>query len=167
MRALLRLELTDRSGRIIAARQTHNAVMREGARLVASLFAGAGGAITHMGVGISDEPESDTYNTLALTNPTTGDDMLQGETDAPIPSEAMLISIDEVRRVAVVRVRGTLPPDAAIGRIREAGLISRSEEGDVLYNRVTFAPVDKGGDHELTLFWEVAFPYGDLNWMGG
>lgn len=165
MRALLRLELTDRAGQVIDARQAHNAVMREGARLIAGLFAGGQGAITHMGVGISDEPESDTYNTLALTNPTTGDDMLQGDTMAPIPAEAMIISIDETRRVAMVRVRGTLPPDAAIGTITEAGLISSSETGDILYNRVTFAPVKKAGDHELTLFWEVTFPYGDLNWM--
>jgi hypothetical protein len=30
---------------------------------------------------------------------------------------------------------------------------------------VVFAPVDKGDDHELTLFWEVEFPYGDLQWL--
>ena len=35
----------------------------------------------------------------------------------------------------------------------------------MLYNRVTFAPVTKGDDHELTLFWEVEFPFGDLQWL--
>jgi hypothetical protein len=35
----------------------------------------------------------------------------------------------------------------------------------VLYNRVTFAPVQKADDHDLTLFWEVSFPYGDLHWL--
>jgi hypothetical protein len=165
MRAQLRLELTDTSGRIITARQAHNAVMREGAKLIALLFTGGGGAITHMGVGTSDEPESDTYNTLALVNPTTGDDKLEGDVLAPVSPDAMLISVDETKRVAVVRVRATMPSDAAVGRIREAGLIARTEGGDVLYNRVTFAPIDKGGDHELTLFWEVTFPYGDLSWL--
>lgn len=165
MRAQLRLELTDSSGRIITAREARNAVMREGAKLIALLFTGAQGAITHMGVGTSDEPESDSYNTLGLVNPTTGDDMLQGDTVAPIPADAMFISVDETKRVAVVRVRATMPADAAVGRVREAGLIARTDGGDILYNRVTFAPIDKGDDHELTLFWEVTFPYGDLNWL--
>jgi hypothetical protein len=35
----------------------------------------------------------------------------------------------------------------------------------ILYNRVTFAPIQKGDDHELTLFWEITFPYGDLQWL--
>jgi hypothetical protein len=46
--------------------------------------------------------------------------------------------------------------------VREAGLISRNGGAAVLYNRVTFAPISKGNDHELTLFWEINFPYGDL-----
>jgi hypothetical protein len=68
-----------------------------------------------------------------------------------------------------VRIRATLPPPAAVGRIREAGLLARPEGGDgstdVLYNRVTFAPIDKRDDHELTMFWEVEFPFGDLQWL--
>ena len=32
----------------------------------------------------------------------------------------------------------------------------------VLYNRVIFSPINKDGSHELTLFWEITFPYGDL-----
>jgi hypothetical protein len=35
----------------------------------------------------------------------------------------------------------------------------------VLYNRVVFPPLDKRDDHELTLFWEVEFPFGDLQWL--
>ena len=165
MRAQLRVELADRSGRIIATRQAHNAVMREGAKLIARLFTGEQVPITHMVVGTSDEPESDTYNTLALANPTDGPDMLKGGVTATIPQESMLTSIDEPRRLVVVRVRGTMPDTAAVGRIREAGLMARTEDGDILYNRVTFAPIDKGDDHELSLFWEVTFPYGDLNWL--
>ena len=30
---------------------------------------------------------------------------------------------------------------------------------------MTFSPIEKTGDHELTLFWEVGFPYGDLQWL--
>jgi hypothetical protein len=49
--------------------------------------------------------------------------------------------------------------------VRAAGLIARSGETAVLYNRVTFAPLEKKNDHELTMFWEVTFPYGDLQWV--
>jgi hypothetical protein len=165
MRAQLRVELADRSGRIIACREAHNAVMREGARLIARLFTGDTVPITHMVVGTSDEPESDTYNTLVLANPADSPDALVGGVSAPIPKELMLTSIDEARRLVIVRVRGTMPESAAVGRIREAGLMARTDDGDILYNRVTFAPIDKGNDHELSLFWEVTFPYGDLNWL--
>jgi len=64
-----------------------------------------------------------------------------------------------------VRVRGTVPAAAAVGTIREAALVSRSGDNATLYNRVTFSPIQKTDDHELTLFWEVGFPYGDLQWL--
>lgn len=166
MRARLRLELKNLAGEVVEVREAHNAVMRAGARLIAELFAGQGTPITHMGVGTSDEPESDAYATEALTNAAVGDVApLQGATEAPIPPEAFLFETDEAHRVVRVRVRGTMPPEAAVGIVREAGLISRSGEAAVLYNRITFAPVPKGADHELTLFWEVTFPYGDLQWV--
>jgi len=161
MRARMRLELTDRGGVLVAAREASNAVMRDGALLVARLFSGAAGTapITHLGVGTSDAPETDAYATAALANT---DPPLSGDTEAAISAEAFTVTTDTDRRLAMVRVRGTLPDTAAQGTIREAGLVSRAEAGSVLYNRVTFAPVSKAGDHELTLFWEITFPYGDL-----
>jgi hypothetical protein len=166
MRARLRIELKDRSGETLAVREAHNAVMQAGAQLIARLFAGQGSPITHMGVGTSDAPESDEYATAALTNAAVGDiPPLTGATDASIPPEAFSLETDTVHHVVKVRVRGTVPPDAAVGTVREAGLLSRSDGTTVLYNRITFAPVAKGSDHELTLFWEVSFPYGDLQWV--
>jgi hypothetical protein len=44
-------------------------------------------------------------------------------------------------------------------------LVSRQAGADVLYNRVVFPPLTKGNDHDLTLFWEVEFPFGDLQWL--
>jgi hypothetical protein len=158
MRGRIRLELTDREGATLSVREAGNAVMRAGAELVAALFAGTGSAITHMGVGTSDAPETDAFATETLQP-----DGLAGDTEAAIPAEAFLPPItDETRRVVRVRVRATLPPGAAVGTVREAGLLSRENGTSVLYNRVTFAPIDKGDDHELTMFWEVTFPYGDL-----
>ena len=82
--------------------------------------------------------------------------------ESAIAADAFQIELDETRRVIRVRVRGTMPADAAVGTVREAGLISHNADKVVLYNRVTFAPLTKGNDHELTLFWEINFPYGDL-----
>lgn len=167
MRAHLQLELRTKTGETLDVRRVRNSVMRAGAELVANLFAGKGTPITHMGVGTSDEPESDEFKTTALSNEAVGGlEPLQNGSEAQIPPEAFLPpEIDETRRVVLVRVRGTLPEGAAVGTVREAGLISRNGDSAVLYNRVTFAPIVKGDDHELTMFWEVSFPYGDLQWL--
>jgi hypothetical protein len=166
MRASLRIELRSAEGAILDAREARNAVMRGGAELIARLFAGQGTPITHMGVGTSNEPESEEYTTTALRNEAVGDGQpLESPTEAPIPPEAFTFKVDQARRMVRVRVRGTLPAAAAVGTVREAGLIARSSESSILYNRVTFAPIVKGNDHELTMFWEITFPYGDLQWL--
>ena len=165
MRGHLRVELRSRTGELLDEREADNAVMQAGAGLIADLFAGRGVAITHMGVGTSDAPESDDFNTAALTVGTSGGQPeLTGATEAPIPPEAFLPpAVDTTHRVVRVRIRATLPPEAAVGTVREAGLLARSDAGATLYNRITFAPLPKGADHELTLFWEISFPYGDLH----
>ena len=156
MRAHLRIELKSMSGETVAVRQAYNSVLQAGAGLLARLFSGQGDGITHMSVGTSDAPEGDTFGTTALTGPT----------EVPISAEAFQIDPpDPVKRVVRVRVRGTVPAAAAVGTIREAALVSRSGDNVTLYNRVTFAPIQKTDDHELTLFWEVGFPYGDLQWL--
>lgn len=168
MRALLQLDLTARDGRLVARRRAHNAVLRSGAELVARLFTGAGAGITHMGVGTSDAPESDAFSTPALTNAAAGGQpALTGTTEVELPDGtfANRVTLDEEHRLARVRFHATLPESAAVGTVREAGLLSRGAGDPVLYNRVIFAPVLKGDDHELTLFWEVSFPYGDLQWL--
>lgn len=165
MRAWLHLQLTDRRGAVVGERHAHNTVMESGARLVAGLFSGAGTPITHMGVGTSGATPDD-VSVTALRNEADGDiPALAGDTAAAIPPEAFTSRLVAERRVVQVRVRATLPATAAVGTIREAGLLARSDEEAVLYNRVVFAPIVKEGDHELTLFWEVDFPFGDLQWL--
>jgi len=135
--------------------------------MVAEIFSRRGTGVTHMAVGTSDEPESEAFSTLALVNDGSAGEPLTGATEVAIPAEAFLPpELDGQRRLVRVRVRATLPPEAAVGIVREAALLSRNEERTILYNRVTFAPIAKGPDHELTLFWEVSFPYGDLPWLG-
>ncbi|WOD39724.1 hypothetical protein [Nodosilinea sp. E11] len=167
MRAKLRLELTNPQGCILAVREEYNSVMQGGAELIANLMAGRGAPITHMGVGTSDSPETGTFDTPQLTNVAVGDvPPLESPTEIALPPDAFAApQLDETRRVVRVRIRSTLPPAAAVGTIREAGLLSRQDDSAILYNRVIFAPLVKNDDHELTLFWEVSFPYGDLQWL--
>lgn len=167
MRGEIHLQLRDSSGGVVAERHARNSVMRGGAELVAKLFKGDGLAINRMGVGTSDTPEGDGFSTTALTNPPEPDaTRLGGVTEVALAPEEFAVSVDETHRLVKVRCHATLPEAAAVGTIREAGLLARPEEGDpVLYNRVTFSPITKNDDHELTMFWEVSFPYGDLQWM--
>jgi hypothetical protein len=161
MRAHVMIELLGSGNDVLARRARYNSVMRTGATLLAELFTGRGNPITHMAVGISDAPEPDDFSTDALT--TDGDAALEGATEVALPADAFSLSTDEDKRLVHVRVRGTLPVNAAVGAIREAGLISRRDGEARLYNRVVFPTISKGDDHELTLFWEVSFPYGDLD----
>lgn len=169
MRGRLHLEVRAPGGAVHTVRRARNTVMRSGANLVATLFAGQGTPVTHMGVGTSDA-DPDSVTTAALTNEAVGDEPpLAGDTAAAIPPEVFAFETDDISRVVRLRLRATLPAGAAVGTLREAGLLARPPEGgvggDVLYNRVTFAPVSKGDDHELTMFWEVEFPFGDLQWL--
>jgi len=162
MRGRLTLEMRDRRHRLIASRAADNSVMKAGGELVANLFTGKGTPITHMGVGTSDADDP-TFGVTALTNAADGDAApLTGNTEVAIADTDFTIVPDDVRRLFAVKVRATLQPPDAVGTIREAGLLSKTDAASVLYNRVIFTPVDKGADHELTLFWEVSFPYGDL-----
>lgn len=165
MRGHLQLELKDAGGAVIETRDVWNTVMQSGASIVAELFAGQGAPVTHMVVGTSDEAPDDTTR-IGLENEAVGEQPpLTGELRTEISPGSIVFETDEVRRQIRVRLRATLPADAAVGRIREAGLMSLGADGTTarLYNRVTFAPIDKGDDHELSLFWEVAFPFGDLS----
>ncbi len=165
MKAKLTLELRDPEGGVVCSRRASNTVMQGGARLIADLFSGAGSPITHMGVGTNDQDPDDVL-VESLTNEATGDaEPLKGATEGAIPADAFTTKVITERRVVQVRVRATMASDAAVGLIREAGLLAGSGDSAVLYNRVVFAPMDKRDDHELTLFWEVDFPYGDLQWL--
>jgi len=156
MRAFLRVELRGFGDDLIAVREAHNSVLRSGAGLLANMFALKSTGITHMAVGTSDTPETQDFTTTALTNPT----------EVAITANAFQIDPpDPVKRVVRVRVQGTVPAEANLGQVREAGLVAHNGDTVLLYNRVIFAPIDKAAGHELTLFWEVGFPFGDLQWL--
>jgi hypothetical protein len=165
MRAKLKIHLCDRGGAVLATRAAHNTVLRTGGQLIADLFSGKGGPITHMAVGTSDaDPTSVAVSALG-NDDGQGQPGLTGDTVAAIPSEAFVVDVDEVQSRVLVKVRATLPNAAGVGTLCEAALVSRQAGTDVLYNRVVFPPITKGNDHDLTLFWEIEFPFGDLQWL--
>src|SRR3954467_899387 len=115
MRANLTIELTGPEGDVLAVRRASNSVMQAGAQMIAGLFAGTGKGITHMGVGISDTPESDSFSTAALSNDAgTGNDPLAGAVESAIAADGFQIEREETRRGIRVGVRGTMPADAAV-----------------------------------------------------
>jgi len=156
MRARLRIEMRDAEGGLEAEREEYNSVLRSGADLLARLISRQGAGISHMAVGTSGTPETDAFGTDALAD----------ATEVALTPDAFQIDPpDPVKRVVRVRVRGTVPAAAAVGTIREAALLARDGDSVRLYNRVIFAPIEKAADHELTLFWEIGFPYGDLQFL--
>jgi len=167
MQATVRLELRSADGSVGEVRRARNSVMKGGAELIAKLFAGtASSGITHMGIGTNGSPQQPDFSTLKLDVNVDSPEDIKGGSETPIAPADIKVAIDETRRMVVVKLHATLPKEVGIGTIREAGLLSKSGEDTlVLYNRVTFAPIAKSGEHELTMFWEVTFPYGDLNWM--
>jgi hypothetical protein len=156
MRAHLCLELRSKMGQLVAVREADNAVLRSGAELLGRLFSRQGAGITHMAVGTSDAPETSDFTTTTLSEPF----------EVAIPAEAFHVDApDPVKRVVRVRLLATVPAADAVGTIREAALVSRQGDNARLYNRVVFTAIEKTADHELTLIWEVGFPYGDLQWL--
>jgi hypothetical protein len=55
----------------------------------------------------------------------------------------------------MLRLTGELGEDECNGELREAGLFTAKDE--VMYNRVTFKPVNKSSEFKLTLVWEITF----------
>lgn len=165
MRAQLYVELRDRRGEVLQTRAEHNTVLQSGGRLIADLFTGAGGRITHMAVGTSDaDPTSVTVAGLG-NDDGQGGPGITGQTSTAIAQDAFVVTVDDERSRVLVKVRATLPDADGVGTLREAALVSQQNGADVLYNRVVFAPLTKGDDHDLTLFWEIEFPFGDLQWL--
>lgn len=164
--AWLTLELRDRDGTVKARRRAHNAVLAGGAELIAELFrGGAGGPINRMAVGANPAPEVPPFTTteLAAAAPDTGE--LTGPRDVEIGPEAFTVTVQPDQRRVVVAARVVLPAgdDTALkGPVAESALLHQAPDGTRrLYNRVTFEPVEKRSEQELSLYWEVGFPFGD------
>ncbi|MGC4084808.1 MAG: hypothetical protein QM736_22520 [Vicinamibacterales bacterium] len=141
-------------GRIAAARDVRNIVLRSGAELIARRFAGADGAgpIDRVRVGFGQDVVS--VDTAALTPPA----------DAAVPASALetalapaafTIATDKPGVVSVA-VSAVFVPTVDLADVTEAALAS----ADRLYNQVVFEPVQLRVGQNVTFFWQIDFPFG-------
>jgi hypothetical protein len=153
MQGKLAMQVRATDGSIVAERRAKNIVLRQGASIVAKLFAGAndGSAITQVQVGFGRE--SATPETTTLTPPANA-----------VPAEALRTAItkDSFKittdgpAAVVVAVSALFKPTIELPDVSEAGLMA----GDLLYNQVVFEPVTLRPGQDVTFFWEVDFPFG-------
>jgi|SRR5579885_2857562 len=153
MQGRLTMLVHDADGRTVAERRGRNIVLRQGAAIVAGLFAGVPGTspITHVQVGFAKQTA--TPEATSLTPP-----------EAPIDPAALRTAIgrEQFRIVAdqpgavVVAVDALFRPTVQLDNVSEAGLMA----GDKVYNQVIFEPVTLRPGQDVTFFWEVDFPFG-------
>lgn len=153
-RGRLHLSVRSGSGALITERHACNIVLRQGAAIVANLFSGQAGAVAINNVQVGFGQEGATAETNALVPPD----------DATIPATALISAIapsdftvvtDKPDGVQVL-VSSVFKPTLLLTDVTEAGLLA----GDKLYNQVVFEPVTLRPGQDVTLFWEIDFPFG-------
>lgn len=137
----------------LAYRRARNIVLRNGAGLIAKLFAGAPNtaAVNQVRVGFAKEAAS--TEVTALTPPE-GNIKPEQLVSAVQPKDFTIIT-DQPGAVKVM-VSATFKPSVELQNVSEAGLMA----GDVLYNQVVFEPVTLRPGQDVTFFWEIDFPFG-------
>jgi hypothetical protein len=148
------LQIRSAEGAPVAERHATNIVLQRGAELVAKRFAGVteAGPIDRVQVGFGTEAAE--VGATALTPPEGEVD--PGALDSPVEADDFLIETDSSARVVRVSIAATFKPTVDLDNVSEAGLLA----GQQLYNQVVFEPVDMRVGQDITLFWEVDFPFG-------
>ena len=155
LKGRLRIQLTDKEGRIVHEQQNDNAIVLDGRDLVARLFLGLDGTlsgITHLAVGTGTNPVAD--GDAALQSERFRKEIRTPDLDqdlAVITSQ----SPNKMRLTVSTDLETTEANDPAVP-ITEAGLFN-SATGGIMYNRVVFPPVFKTEDYKLTLIWDILF----------
>ena len=148
----LRVELRNTSGEMVVTRSVDNLITTAGRQLLAGYFTGAreGAPRISIAVGSGDDPTS------------SDDDQLVSEVDrseAAPPTIRAEVRDGESKVVATVMATLYAKGGEEVQELREAGIVLETpgQNQAVLYNRVTFPVVNKGGNMEMTLTWEVIF----------
>ena len=153
---VLTLELRNAGGAIVERRRVHNLITRAGRKLLADLLMGRGGISVpvqyRIAVGTGKSPES------------ANDEQLEARVDASetLPPEVVVVAETDSVRATVTGTLEKLNEDT-VQPLTEAGIeidCATGEEGGIattLFNRVTFAEVNRGPGMTLTLSWEISF----------
>lgn len=151
-RGSLHLKVLATDGSVVAERRASNMVVRSGAGIIASLFAGKStAAISQVQIGFATETGSADLKALTLPEPAVPLEDLR----SPVKPENFQIDTTQPDAVEV-RVNAVFKPVRDFTQVTEAGLLA----GDELYNQVLFEPLDMRKDQEIALFWQVNFPFG-------
>lgn len=152
-RMILRVEAAD--GALVAERRAGNMVLRGGAAIIANLFTGAVGAkpIDTIAIGFAQLPGD--AELIQLTPPDPAKGIPPAAVRTPLPPESFTVVVDQAGAVQV-RVAARFKPTRELADVSEAGLLA----GDALYNQVIFEPVTLSTGQDVTLFWQIDFPFG-------
>ena len=152
-RGRMRLVVRD-GGRIVAERRAGNIVLRQGAAIVAGLFAGSAGSKPIDAVKVGFGREASDAEATALTPP--AEAISPAALVSPIAASDFTISLGQPNFVHVA-VSAVFKPKVELKDVTEAGLMA----GDRLYNQVVFEPVTLSPGRDITFFWEIDFPFGN------
>ena len=143
------------AGETVVRRRAQNIVLERGAHLLASLFAGADGTgpIDRMGVGFAQEAADVTTTGLKAPD---DPDIPAAALSSAVEADDFTIATDPDARLVRVTVAALFKPSTELKGVTEAGLFA----GERLYNQVVFEPVTLHPGQDVTLFWEIDFPFG-------
>jgi len=146
----LTITLCDMQGRKVSEKRVNNLITTQGKRLVAEMFSGVVRKVPKIAIAVG---EADVVATIV-------DTQLGKELDkvAATVSEPRVDEEGEVKVIAkVTALFPELEPDVE-QQISEAGIVFDFIGSEsVLYNRVTFAPVTRNANLQMTMTWEVTF----------
>jgi hypothetical protein len=149
----MRLEVRMGGGPLVAERRATNIVLRQGAALVANLFAGTPDTqpINQIRVGFGTEAADTEVTSLT---PPPGDVPAEALRSPIAPADFAIIT-DRPTMIQVV-VTSLFRPTVELADVSEAGLVA----GDRLYNQVVFDPITLRVGQDISFFWEIDFPFG-------
>jgi hypothetical protein len=149
------LRVADADGTLVAERRAGNMVLRGGASIIAALFTGAAGAkpVDTIGVGFATNPGD--AELILLTPPPADKKIPPAALFTPLTADSFSVASDLAGSVQV-SVAARFKPTVDLDGVTEAGLLA----GGTLYNQVIFEPVTLKTGQDVTLFWQIDFPFG-------
>ena len=144
---ILTITLRDAAGRVVDERKANNLITNAGRALLGRLLTGGvqlDASSTAIAVGTGDAPAK------------VEDTALAARVGAAAASAAAPVADGAQMKVTVTATHtGTELTETQA--VCEAGIELKVADGTVLYNRVTFPPINRTPNLDMTLSWEVLF----------